>query len=299
MLGMTIRQKLAAGFVLVALLVGVVAYFGIHATNTVDSAFYAIAEEALPRGEALQDMRFAGIKIVAGTKGSLKATPAEVAQEEREIAEAKQLYHKAFSRYESLVDNGSPERQKLLEKIGRSGEELQEATDKITALKGTILSLEHGRFETRAQVFLKAVNDALSYERTVVTARKENLESSIATGKNKIIAASAITLVLALSIGLIISRSILVPVRNLIGSTQALLRGDFDISPNSGNRRDEIGQLASAFDDMAANLKVSYAGLERQVADRTVINQELLRANEEAQQATKAKPCCPTANAFR
>ena len=64
---MSIRNKLIAGFLLVALLAGLVGYFGSRATALIGGEFETAAEEVLPAIEALEQLRFAGARIVAST----------------------------------------------------------------------------------------------------------------------------------------------------------------------------------------------------------------------------------------
>ena len=52
------------------------------------------------------------------------------------------------------------------------------------------------------------------------------------------------------------------------------------------NSRDEVGQLATSFNEMARSLKELYAGLERKVAERT---QQLTAANEKLAEASEHK----------
>jgi len=59
--------KLLIPFFLVSLLVSVVAYFALDAERSVGTAYIGVGEETIPVIEALDDMRFAGMRIVTST----------------------------------------------------------------------------------------------------------------------------------------------------------------------------------------------------------------------------------------
>ncbi|GAP95230.1 circadian input kinase A [Leptolyngbya sp. NIES-2104] len=70
------------------------------------------------------------------------------------------------------------------------------------------------------------------------------------------------------------------PLAQLLHSTEQLTQGDFEVQlPTS--RQDELGRLSKAFIQMSDQLKMMFATLEEQVAQRTV---ELEAANQELQQ---------------
>lgn len=80
-----------------------------------------------------------------------------------------------------------------------------------------------------------------------------------------------VTIALALLIGALaiaLSRSISKPIQKLIEGVTYIARGNLDIKI-SIDAKDEIGQLATAFNEMTTKLKESHATLERKVKERT------------------------------
>jgi signal transduction histidine kinase/DNA-binding response OmpR family regulator len=90
---------------------------------------------------------------------------------------------------------------------------------------------------------------------------------------------STIIFLLALSLGLLLARSVVQPIRALSKATNALAAGDFEARAPI-DTSDEIGRLASSFNQMAAAMKAARGDLEAQVRKRTL---DLQRANEELQ----------------
>ena len=282
-ISLTIAQKLILGFLLIALLVAIVGFFGIHATASVDHAFDAVSSETLPKSAALQDMRFAGVKLIASTKGRIAATSSEVGQEDREIKEAKELFNKALSEFEKLTNAASLEQKNHLENIRGSAEKLFEASGIAITSRDQELVLERGGFETQAQAFLMEVHKALEFEHAQFLVRQGDVESTIATGMTRIISVGALTFVLAVVTGLVISRSISRPISNLTRAAAEISKGNLDARIQKVNSKDEIGQLASSFNQMASQLKTAYGGLEQKVRQRTEEIVERKRTEEELQ----------------
>ena len=85
------------------------------------------------------------------------------------------------------------------------------------------------------------------------------------------------SIILASGIAFFTSRSISKPVNKFRDTAIEIAEGNLDTKVEITSN-DEIGQLAGAFNEMTRKLKESYAGLEKQVRERT---KELVNANEE------------------
>lgn len=123
---------------------------------------------------------------------------------------------------------------------------------------------------------------------------------SIATTRQALILAALGAMVLAVVVGLFVSRSLTAPLRGLTTATDAMSAGDLSIrAPVQG--QDEIGRLAGQFNQMASRLEASFAevaaerdALRRFIADashefRTPIT-ALKNFNELLQGAAAADP---------
>jgi PAS domain S-box-containing protein len=102
---------------------------------------------------------------------------------------------------------------------------------------------------------------------------------------------SAIVLISAL-LGIILARSIVRPVRELVKGTAEIGRGnlDFRIKVKS---RDEIGQLSNDFNQMASDLKsvtASRDDLDREIAERMESEKELRLSEEKFSKAFQTSP---------
>ena len=105
--------------------------------------------------------------------------------------------------------------------------------------------------------------------------------SSVHSLKRIIILVSVGLTLLAIILGLYIARSISRPIRNLTRMAGEISRGNLDASIEKVKSSDEIGQLASSFNEMASQLKTAYGSLEQRVTERT---EELEGAKKELEE---------------
>ena len=95
----------------------------------------------------------------------------------------------------------------------------------------------------------------------------------------KILVSGTVASLCALLLSWLISRSLLVPLEELVTRTTQLEHGDYSAKVREGGR-DELGKLARAFNSMAGRIQASYAALEQRIAERTHELAERKRAEE-------------------
>ncbi|MBL8131830.1 MAG: response regulator [Anaerolineae bacterium] len=104
---------------------------------------------------------------------------------------------------------------------------------------------------------------------------------------------SLISLLAAILVAVLLTRSIVRPIRQLSEVADSVRQGRWDVIVPGTGGRDEIGHLADAFDGMLRELKSVYGSLEARVASRTAelssANLKLSEANRKAEEASRAK----------
>lgn len=97
--------------------------------------------------------------------------------------------------------------------------------------------------------------------------------------RSQILMISALAIMVALMISLLLSHGLSVPIHKLVVGTEAIRKGDFDVKVKA-TTHDEIGQLATSFNEMAQDLalKEKYHNLLNMVTDRDVAA-ELMSGN--------------------
>ncbi len=153
-------------------------------------------------------------------------------------------------------------------------------TDQVAESQERVLRQEIDFSETIKQIFKEisaAEKEILQVVQTMKSDADQTLQSSstlVKKWQNFEFLLMAIAFVLAILIGLILSRSVLRQLSSLNEGIKVVGKGDLAFKVDTGTG-DEIGILSRAFDDMAANIQKSQA--------------ELGRALEEAKEANQAK----------
>jgi signal transduction histidine kinase len=124
----------------------------------------------------------------------------------------------------------------------------------------------------------------------VILAEQERAEAlqAIYTTLVVNIGVAIIAALIAVVVGLLISRDIAASLANLSRTATRIADGDLDLT-TSIRRSDEIGALAQAFDSMTTQLRGLIGNLEHRVVELNQAREEASQAREEAEAANRAK----------
>lgn len=104
---------------------------------------------------------------------------------------------------------------------------------------------------------------------------------------------SVLSLIVGMMVAVLLTRSIVRPIRQLAEVADRVRQGTWDVNVPGTGGRDEIGHLADAFDGMLRELKSVYGNLEERVVRRTAelsaANIKLSEAQRKAEEASRAK----------
>ena len=103
----------------------------------------------------------------------------------------------------------------------------------------------------------------------VIEYETEEIFAPVVELRNNILVISLAVTVLAITMGLSISRVISRPISKLSAATVKISGGDLDTQIEVESK-DEIGELAQSFNEMAGKLNESYTHLEEKVLERTI-----------------------------
>lgn len=97
---------------------------------------------------------------------------------------------------------------------------------------------------------------------------------------------SIITLILALTIGYLINRSISRPLAKITEATQKMASGDLTIEAISVKNKDELGVLADTFNDMTATMRELVQEVSKSTEHVAASSEQLMASAEQTSQAT-------------
>lgn len=268
---MRIRGKLITGYFMVALLTAVVGFFGINVTKIVNDEFVRFSEDEMPLNQALQELKFAGLRIVTSTmeygflsrQGKEGRSDDEQKEEKRILAAGIRSYDNSFIRYEYLLRSHCRARgvRRSIGPIQSSGSELLNASSTIVSSidkNGTGAELRElkKKHEYAEKMFLQTVTSDYEQNRKDFAVSKELTNSTMWDAKRNIEMLTISTFVLALLCGILISASISRRLTRLELAAKKIGDGELetviDIKSN-----DEVGSLVSAFSRMVGDLKRS------------------------------------------
>jgi signal transduction histidine kinase len=300
---MKIQYKLMAGYLAVALLVGIVGYLGIQSSTNNQQLFNQLVDENLAMASALQDLKFTGIDFLTASSelSMLYVYPVrnepDIAAESAEISELKQELAESYERYEALVNQFFPHDKEdaatlkdILENfqtsLGSYTDLLREGagSETVFAAKKVYEGFEHA--------FTDLLERELQANLEIVTAQDALLEEQLSNSIAVIAVGRLIAIVVAIGGGILISRSISRPIVALQSVSEQMSHGHYDVRATITSR-DEIGHLGKAFNEMVAsieerdaNLRELNTNLEKRVDERTA---ELQKANAIAQESIRLK----------
>jgi len=271
--------RILLGYATVAVAATAMSYWSFAATRTARRTATTVTRENVPCLEALGDLRFGGLRVVASvTEFSLLRAQARLGgiapdadqedDERRLIGEGCEEMERALARYERLVLHHNARELPLARAIRTRAGELREAGWAVAALVDAGVTGEpfmeaKEQFERDENAFLLAVNRAQSNETEEARASSVALTSA---GHRSLVAVGltgAGTILIALILGVGIARPLTTSLRRLTEGSRAIGAGDL-ATRIQANSRDETAELATAFNDMAGQLQRT--GAEMQTA---------------------------------
>lgn len=149
--------------------------------------------------------------------------------------------------------------------------------DKITAMQGGLDARRTGDFTAAQQVVQRGVGKkAMDDIRELVRQMTREEESLLATrarlaaeatslAQATILYGTLIAIVLSALLGVFITRNVAGPLRHLTAAANRITLGDLNTNIDLGDRSDEVGLLARAFQKMTVSLR-AMAGVAEQIA---------------------------------
>jgi len=278
-----VRQRLVLSFFLMAILMAAIGAFSVYNLNQLNTSTEAILREHQPVLADMADIEggvlFHSLKVdqyvTTGNKAHLRAVEELRSDVETHLAdltdraqgtEDQQLVQEireAYGTYMSVSDgmrafyHSDPD-----DTLAVAGRQMRIAA----LLENSLLAKADALYEakqSKAQELIRANHQLyLNYVRTAVVS-------------------SLVLTILAISLGFSIARSIVVPIGQLVETTQRVAGGDLTARAQV-RTGDEIGVLAKAFNSMAAQLWELIENLEHRVAERTREYEEAVVRTQQA-----------------
>lgn len=274
---MKIGLKLIVGFLVIAIIGGIIGYLGFSGSQSIFETYDVIAHETAPELVALGKIAASAEELQVGAVGfaliQSELEEGAAAAELSELDEASEELDEAIEELEEVQEIGEEgeAEAEFIENIKEEKTKLHNAALALVTAKQEgksgqeILDLKE-ELEEAEEEFRELIDARIAQETEEVKERDKFAEDLATSTTNLILITSVVGVLLALALGLFISRSISNTVTKLRDAANEIAKGNFDVEiPMRGD--DEIRDLANRLDKMRQSVKSvmqAYEKRERQ-----------------------------------
>ncbi|HEY3347370.1 MAG TPA: methyl-accepting chemotaxis protein [Nitrospirota bacterium] len=280
--------KILAGFITVAAIAGIIGYVGITEINTIAKADKEMYEKCTVPISEVDDMAQSFLRIRTDIRDAIFAMDASgVEKSDSRIKENFANIQAVMTKYENGIVN--EEERKTFADLQSAVKDYKDALVNINTLAvaqkdAEAIALMHS--DSVVGATKRAVDAVKSLMNVNINDAKKVSESNTALANNAtktMLAIIAVGIFLALGLGFVIARTISAPLKRGVEFASALAGGDLTQRINL-DRKDEVGKLASALNDMVEKLSevvTDVLGASENVATGT---QQITSASEQLSQ---------------
>lgn len=256
--------KLTGGFLVVAALCAFIGGFGMYKLHTIDAAYSVAADANTTNLNAISELRSTFLLVRVGINKAYGLYASDTRRELLDNLEtSRHGLHKALSGYESTIDTDAAEYKetdrKLTADVDSTLRAYEAALDKIVAaLEANKRDEAHTLLQEAAHTQTPAVNDALdqllAFNMKMDSDCNKALSANAKSANMMIAVVMVICIVMAMALGVLLSRAITRPMKAMSDVAEKIAMGDVSqtVDYQSG---DELGQLAAAFRAMSEMIR--------------------------------------------
>ncbi|WP_121663559.1 methyl-accepting chemotaxis protein [Metabacillus litoralis] len=272
----TIQQKIMSGFLLLAILIGMVCALSYYQISKINYSYSVLVEQQSTNLTSIKDIQLYASRSIASLRGmqsngtdnmeffqtSLDQITEQVNYIEADIhnQEAKELLTTITSLKEQIMEQVQAEQATELveEEIIPLAIQIEEAANRIVEIQTKEMQTE--------------------------TTSNTEMVSSV---KNMMLVWSLISLLLAILIGMFMSRMITRPISLLVEGAKKIASGDLTQEDIGVNNSDEISELANSFNIMKQNLQQLIDEVRLNAQQVSVTSEELSASADATNLATQ------------
>jgi len=279
----SLRVKLALAFLLVAIIVALAGAYEVRSIENLSTAFTQLINNDMGRRDRLTEARSAGNQIETSSllfsqsvqdRTSTKTAASQAA----DLATLHQTAMTALSKYESLLQqSGNTTRipKTLPTTLASDTDALYAASKSFVAAAASLVPAKLGpsrqTLEQAAATFDQHIDQLAGLENDQTATATTEVTGDVSALVNTILLLVVAVALFAGGLGLLIAALVGRSLRRLKAGAERLANGDFSqVVPIAS--RDELGQLAAAFNAMADRLRESYQRLSIETEqDKTLL----------------------------
>ncbi|WP_155593303.1 methyl-accepting chemotaxis protein [Lysinibacillus cavernae] len=283
----TIYKKLLLGFFIVILVLVATIGLNIKQLDSVNKTYRTLLEEQTTKSISIQELRVIAKQEIVSMRGYLLLGDKQNFQSNQDSRE--EFKQKSE---ELMATLDSEESIKFLEAINKSEQNVQQFADRMFALKADGETEKYEKLDsTQGRLIIKQFDERVE---NLSNYQNEYIEGKIAATSKQIqdiklqmmllgVFAVVISLIIAMVVGSLMSR----PINGMAKAAKKIAEGDLTAEQISIKNRDEVGDLALAFNQMAINLKDLITNVRQNTVQVSGSAAELTASADQTIQATE------------
>ncbi|GAB0170308.1 methyl-accepting chemotaxis protein [Lysinibacillus sp. CTST325] len=283
----TIYKKLVLGFFIVILvLIGTIG-LNFKQLNSVNKTYRVLLEEQTTKSISIQELRAIAKQEIVNIRGYLLLGNEQNFQSN---TASREEFKKKYDELKASFD--SQKSIELLEAINKSEQDVQKFADRMFSLKDAGETEQYEKLDsTQGRILIKQFDNRVA---NLANYQDDYINEKIAATSKEIqaikfqmiilgIFAVVISLIIAMVMGSLISR----PIKGMAKAAKKIADGDLTAEQIHIKNRDEVGDLALAFNQMATNLKDLITNVRHNTVQVSGSAAELTASAEQTIQATE------------
>lgn len=284
--GFTVRQKLIGGFVSVALLLAATNAIAFYEFKETDKSYSNILNHRNVILSNAKDMKAVAAQQVSNLLMYLTSNdPNKLKVVQDENAKLNEIADQTSKLTQDKED------QEALKKLLGYNKLFKEKTDEMVKLIDTDLPsaqrLAKEQAVPLATFMINSSNEILDRQQSLMNSDSQSIHQSMRSINVLLLAISTVSFVLAIVVGIVISRMIAKPMILMAEAANRIASGDLTANQLDVRNRDEIGNLAQSFNLMARNLRNLIQQVELSAEQVAASAEQLTASAEQTSKATE------------
>jgi methyl-accepting chemotaxis protein len=286
---LTVRTKLFGGFGLVVVLLVVSSVLGISQLGSLKNEVDGLGGDDLPSVQTISDVNAAAADyrmadyafVAAADAAARKTAAAALSKDERTVAAAFATYRRSYvtdARDRTLLGSASTAWQRYLARV----------KPVVGLAQGGKQAAASGLLAGTADEYASFDRELAAWEsngRLVATADVKSASSTYASSRLVLLVLALIAVVAASALAFLITRGIVGGIRRMLAAARSIGEGDLTVDVSDVRSRDEIGEMASAFQDMSEKLRGVVGQISTAATGLSAASEEMASTSEEAGRA--------------
>ena len=255
--------------------------FAINRLSVVNDGSAVISGNYLVATRALGEAAYSATRVRQRQGAfALVSTPAEKAQQEKNIQESQSDFEKAWTTYNATVDPGYE--RSVADRIQADWKNYGEKSQQLMQLIHDGKSAEAASYLTKDlknpfNTLVADLDEDQSYQTKMANAKAQANADTYASSRNLILIALGMTTALSLLASWLIVSGVSTPIRAMTGAMGRLAQHDLKTQIEGGDRKDEVGEMAKAVQVFKESMiETERLKLEQEEAQRVAANRSAL-----------------------